>query len=141
MTIVGAILDALTGGFATKVLDFLASRDDARLKSMNDAEKRAFDERQTIRQNSKEIRLATAGFWEMRLLTFLVALPFVIHVNLVGLDTNFRFGWGIPKFPAPFDEWEGAILLSFFGVATLGGVAKAAIASTVLRRIRSPPGN
>lgn len=72
------------------------------------------------RGHAKEIRLATAGFWEMRLLTFAIAFPFVSHLWAVWLDTQFRFGWGIPKFPEPFDEWEGAILLSFFGIYTLG---------------------
>ncbi|KRR22180.1 hypothetical protein CQ13_30075 [Bradyrhizobium retamae] len=63
-----------------------------------------------------ENRRNTAGFWEMRLLTFLIALPFVIHVNLVGLDTNFKMGIGVLKFPPPFNDWEGQILLSFFGL-------------------------
>ena len=72
------------------------------------------------RAHAKEIRMATAGFWEMRLMTFSTAFPFVAHLWAVWLDTQFRFGWGIPKFPAPMDEWQGAILLSFFGIYTLG---------------------
>ena len=72
------------------------------------------------RAHAREIRLATAGFWEMRLLTFAIAFPFVAHLWAVWLDTQFRFGWSIAKFPEPFDEWEGAILLSFFGIYTLG---------------------
>lgn len=76
---------------------------------------------------SKEIRVVTAGFPEMRILTFLIALPFVIHVNLVGADTNFQLGWGIPAFPHPFDEWEGAIILSFFGVQATVTVARGAV--------------
>lgn len=78
-------------------------------------------------------RQATAGFWEMRLMTFLIALPFVIHVNLVGLDTNFKFGWKVNRFPAPFDQWEGAILLSFFGL-TAGVIGIKAIANAFNRR-------
>ena len=81
------------------------------------------------RRNARDIRLATAGFWEMRLLTFLIAAPFIWHLWMVFLDT--AFGWyrlncwfqegvgtvcGVPAFPSPFKEWEGAILLSFFGV-------------------------
>lgn len=72
------------------------------------------------RKRAHELRVATAGFWEMRLLTFAIAFPFVAHLWAVWLDTQFRFAWGIPKFPAPMDEWQGAILLSFFGIYTLG---------------------
>lgn len=63
-----------------------------------------------------EVRLAMAGFWEQRLLTATIGGCFTLHLVLVTLDTCFRFGWGVPKFPKPFDEWEGAILLSFFGL-------------------------
>jgi hypothetical protein len=70
--------------------------------------------------HAKKIRMATAGFWEMRLLTFAIAFPFVSHLWSVWLDTQFRLGWGIPKFPEPMNEWQGAILLSFFGIYTLG---------------------
>lgn len=72
------------------------------------------------RAAAKEIRLATAGFWEMRVITVLIAAPFVLHLNLVALDTAFKLGWRIPAFPAPFDQWQGAILLSFFGVHVIG---------------------
>lgn len=71
-------------------------------------------------QASKEVKLATASFLEMRLLAFFTALPFVVHAGAVGMDTVFRFGWKIPAYPPPFDEWEGAILLGLLGIYTLG---------------------
>ena len=77
-------------------------------------------------------RIATAGFMEMRVLTFFTALPFVIHVNLVGLDTNFGIIGGVSKWPPPFDEYEGKILLSFFGL-TVGVLGIKAIASAFRR--------
>jgi hypothetical protein len=77
-------------------------------------------------------RAATSGFLEMRVMTFLIALPFVMHVNLVGLDTCFKLGWKIPAYPAPFDQWEGSILLSFFGL-TAGIVGIKAIAGAFRR--------
>lgn len=69
-------------------------------------------------------RERSAGFWEMRLLTFMIAAPFVLHAAAVGLDTTLTFvQWNIPAYPPPFDEWEAAILLSFFGInAGLTGV-------------------
>lgn len=77
-----------------------------------------------------ENRRLTAGFMEMRVLTFFIAFPFVLHLNLVGLDTCFKLGWAIPKYPTPFNEWEGTILLSFFGVAA-GTVAVKSAASVL----------
>jgi len=80
------------------------------------------------REAAKEIRLATAGFWEMRLITAIIAGCATAHYVAVTLDTIGKFGWGIPKFPAPFDQYQGTILLSFFGVqaASMGFTAIAA---------------
>lgn len=72
------------------------------------------------RSAAKEVRLATAGFWEMRLITFMIASPFVLHLWAVAMDTVFKLGWRIPAFPFPFNEWQGVILLSFFGVQVFG---------------------
>ena len=86
------------------------------------------------RAHAKEIRLATAGFWEMRILTFAIAFPFVSHLWAVWIDTQFRLGWGIPKFPEPMNEWQGAILLSFFGIYTLGKTVQSVGAAIAMRR-------
>ena len=72
------------------------------------------------RREAAKIRIATSGFWEMRLITFLIAGCFTLHLVLVSLDTCFGFGWKIAAFPSPFDSWEGTILLSFFGVQVAG---------------------
>lgn len=133
MKFLAAILNFLSGGIVERVLDHIAKRDDAKLAAMNDAEKRAFDERESVRQTAKEIRLATASFWEMRLITFLIAATFTLHLVLVGLDTCFGFGWRVPKFPTPFDEWEGIILLSFFGVQVAGNVTRTVAATTIVK--------
>ena len=86
------------------------------------------------RAQAKEIRLATAGFWEMRLLTFAIAFPFVSHLWAVWLDTQFGLGWKVAKFPDPFNEWQGAILLSFFGIYTLGKTVQSVGTAIALRR-------
>jgi hypothetical protein len=86
------------------------------------------------RQRAHELRLATSGFWEMRLLTFAIAFPFVAHLWAVWLDTQFRLGWRIPKFPAPMDEWQGAIMLSFFGIYTLGKTVQSIGAAIAMRK-------
>ena len=80
-----------------------------------------------------EIRKQTAGFWEMRVLTFVIAGCFAFHLLLVTIDTCFKLGWRIPAYPHPFDEWQGTILLSFFGVQVMGqGIS--AIAAAIRKR-------
>lgn len=94
---------------------------------MTSEQQRAHEERLAAQQTAKEVRVATSGNWEMRVLTVAIALPFVAHLWAVGLDTLFQFGWKVPKFPAPFDETGHAVLLSFFGLvgarAVAGGIA------------------
>lgn len=113
---------------------------EASLKAANETERLVADA--TIKdleaqieahRNATQIRRETAGFWEMRLVTFIIAGCFSFHLLLVTLDTCFRLGWKIPAYPAPFDEWQGAILLSFFGVQVVGqGIT--AIASAIRGR-------
>ena len=74
---------------------------------------------------AKEIRLATSGYWEMRLTTFLIAFPFVVHLWMVFIDTLGEYVWTVASFPSPFDEWGGAILLSFFGLYGINKIATA----------------
>jgi hypothetical protein len=81
-----------------------------------------------------QVRLATSGFWEMRLITFLIAVPFVFHLWTVWLDTQFQFGWQINAFPSPFNEWQGAILLSFFGIYAAGKVGIGLVSSLAAKR-------
>jgi hypothetical protein len=83
------------------------------------------------RKAVKEVRLATAGFLEMRVMTVLITLPPVIHLWAVTLDTVFQFGWKIPKLPYPFDENSWAILLSYFGIT-----AGTRIATSIISAIR-----
>lgn len=84
------------------------------------------------RQQVATIRQATAGYWEMRLITFLIAGCFTLHLCAVTFDTLFRAGLAIPKYPAPFDEWEGTILCSFFAVQG-SIVAVRSIAAAIMR--------
>lgn len=124
----GGGLDGLIETYATKK-DSEVERD--RIEA--DVLKARIDAEIEGRRNATEIRKSTAGFWEMRLLSFVIAAPFALHAAVVGLDTTFRIGWAIPAYPPPFDEWEGAILLSFFGVYGLSrGVS--AISAVLGRR-------
>lgn len=82
------------------------------------------------------VRLATSGFIEMRIITFVIAAIFTLHLLLVGLDTMFGWTWDgnpVKAFPHPMNEWEGAILLSFFGL-TAGVIGLKAVAAAIIRR-------
>lgn len=124
------LLNLLTGGLPDKIIGAWRAHERDKLDAMNDVQKREHEAMLQARADAKEVRLATANFWEMRLITFLIAAPFVWHLWLVGFDTMYPQTWNVEAWPKPFDEWEGAIILSFFGIA--GGVgAVRAIAGAV----------
>ncbi len=122
-----AVLGWMTGGGIAAIGEQLRQ---ARLDSLNaqnneqriiaDLRIKELEFQQEAARHALEVRRETAGFWEMRLITFVIAGCFAFHLLLVTLDTCFRLGWGIPAFPSPFDQWQGAILLSFFGVQVVG---------------------
>lgn len=139
---IGGILRALgrwlTGNGLSRLVDAYAAKKDSALERDRleaDVIKARIEAEVEGRRNATEIRKGTAGFWEMRLISFVIAAPFALHAAAVGLDTTFGLGWQIAAYPPPFDEWEGAILLSFFGVY---GVTRgaAAIAAAMLGRRR-----
>jgi hypothetical protein len=137
----GWLLKLLTGPLVDRVLGHLerqatneTEREKVRTLAAIEQIKLQLADRADARRAMNEVRLATAGFWEMRLLTFLIAMPFVWHLWLVALDTCWPQPWNVLSFPAPFDEWEGAILLSFFGVAVAGAGLKSIAGAIALNK-------
>lgn len=144
----GAIF-AFVLSLISPVSKLLGKIEDARIAEIN-----AVTERQRIAAQNQQamlaailqVRLATASFGEMRVLTFMIAFPMALHVFLIGIGTCIAAptGWGwlawslhIPPFPAPFVEWEGIIILSFFGVQ--GGVkGVSAIAAAIASKHTTP---
>lgn len=125
MTWITTILGWLTGDALKVFAEIYAKNKDSKVESERIEAEWAKAKLDAMLQ----VRLATAGFWEMRLITALIAGCFTLHLVLVTLDTCFQFSWSIPAFPQPFAEWEGAILLSFFGlqagVTSIRGIAGA----------------
>ena len=66
------------------------------------------------RKLQKELREIEAGWWVTRWISPFIVYPLAIHLNAVIIDSIFRFSWDVAKLPSPIDEWQGAILLSFF---------------------------
>jgi hypothetical protein len=112
-----------SGGFTTlsNIYNRYKDSDDAKERQHAEWAKAQLD---AMSQNRNQ----TSGFWEMRLLTFIIGGCFTLHLLAVTLDTIFALGWRIAKYPAPFDQYEGSILLSFFGlmagVTTVSAVAR-----------------
>lgn len=121
MFIVKLLWSWFTGGGIKALTDIVTRYQDSQIES----EKRKYEWAKAQLDALTQVRLASIGFWEQRLLAFLIAFPFVFHLWSVWLDTQFKLNWKIDAFPTPFNEWQGAILLSFFGisVAAIGGVA------------------
>ncbi len=125
----GDLASALTRAYELKLK---ADTDQGRLVA--DAAIADINRQLDAARSAREIRLASAGFLEMRVITFVIAACFTLHLLFVTLDTCFSLGWRIPKFPAPFDEWQGAILLSFFGIQAVGNGISAIAAAIRGRR-------
>jgi hypothetical protein len=115
-----AVLRALLSpilGTVEKIYDRKLTAETESKKLAADLAVKQMEGDQAARLNAKEIRLATAGFWEMRLLTFVIAAPLALHQALVVYDTmNTSVNLAIPALPAPFNKYQGTILLSFFGL-------------------------
>lgn len=135
-----ALIKWLFGWVTTDLAKALTNAYDMKLKAetqekalIADAAIADINRQITALQSAKEIRQATAAFWEMRIITAIIAGCFAMHLLFVTLDTCFQLGWRIPKYPPPFDEWQGAILLSFFGVQ-VAGQGMVAIAAAIRGR-------
>lgn len=130
--LIGLFFNFISGGLVDKIFSFLGDREKRKYDAMNDQQKLEYEDKKDARATALAVRDATATFWEMRLITFLIAFIFTLHVVLVGLDTCFTFGWRIPKWPAPMDDWEAAIILSFFGVSVIGSAIRSNAAKSVI---------
>ncbi|MCV0396973.1 MAG: hypothetical protein K5872_08805 [Rhizobiaceae bacterium] len=126
----------ITGDVASALTKAYVAAKEAKTESERiaaDVEIKRLEDLQAARKNANEVRLATANFIEMRVITALIAFPFVAHLWGVWLDTQFGFSWSVSAFPPPFNEWQGAILLSFFGLSAGVGAIRAVAGAFALR--------
>ena len=123
----GGILQALTGQLQQAWATYEAGQT-AEARAAAQVEVQRIQGLIDAQQQAAHIRLATVGQWEMRLLVFLAALGPVVHYLAVCVVSTWpaRFpGWVVLALPAPMDQWEGSIILSFFGLSVVGSIAKA----------------
>jgi hypothetical protein len=135
------ILDWLAGGILGQITGPLLKAYEAKLQADGDTNKLIASERHRLleleaesRRQATSIRLATASYWEQRVISVLLVLPFLIHVLLIGIDTNWPQPWNVEKFPEPFNEWEGVIILSYFGVQVAGSGIRALAGAIAYRK-------
>lgn len=131
--VITLILNALTGGLL-KAWETKVKADGEANKLVADAAIADIKRQIEANREAAQIRRETAGFWEMRVATAVIAWPLSLHFALITYDTiRTDVHLGIPPLPKPMDEWEAAIILSFFGVQA-GTKAVQIIASAIRGR-------
>lgn len=62
------------------------------------------------------------GWWVTALEKPLLFYLCLLHFGAVMLDSTFKFHWGIPKLPPPYDNYEGLVLMSDVIVISTGAL-------------------
>jgi hypothetical protein len=117
---IGSLVEKIVAGIAAPLLGYLGKRQEVQLDGFRnatgfdlDAYKAALD----AQIETSRIRAAANAWIGARIITMVAGLPAAVHFGAVMLDSTFRFGWGVAKVPAPYDQYEWAIVQSFFVVA------------------------
>lgn len=129
----------LLGGFGDfmqtykdiKVAEMKQSAD--KVKVVKELELARFEKEEQARQTAKDIRLATKDHWEIRFAIGIVVIPTSLHYAFTVLDSIYHFGWEVAPLPAPMDEWQATIILSYFGYGTFRHGANV-LAARLLRK-------
>ena len=121
-----SIISGLLGGIGSGILApilgyFTTARNDdlAGFQSGVTADKDVAIATINARIQIAQLQASTNLWWGARLIILFVAGCCAAHFGAVMLDTTPLFGhivgsWSVPKLPAPYDQYESEILLSFF---------------------------
>lgn len=88
-------------------------------------------QKQLASVEAAELRKSMKGFLELRIMTVFIALPFAMHSFAVNMDSIFLFDWNVAQLPEPYSEYQGTILLWFFGLQ-----ASQSLASTIAAALK-----
>lgn len=113
------VLRFLTSGVLDKLLDYYTQRADRNAQVAQELIKAEIE----TRKAQKEIIVNESGWAVSRWMRPFVFYPLALHLNLVIFDSIFGFDWSIDRLPSPMDQWQGAIILSFFLVKPIEGLA------------------
>jgi hypothetical protein len=128
--LVGGGLRALTGELM-RARNEMASAATAQARAAAEVRVKEIEADLAHRRAIAEVRTATSGQWEMRVLVLVAGLPPALHFGAVCLDSalpDLFPGWTVHALPTPMNEWQGAIILSLFGLSAVK------IAAATLRR-------
>lgn len=113
------LLKWLTSGFLDRLLDYYTKKADRNAQVATELIKAEIE----TRRAQKEILVNESGWAVSRWMRPFVFYPLALHLNLVILDSIFSFSWNVERLPSPMDQWQGAIILSFFLVKPIEGLA------------------
>ncbi len=126
--LLGSMLGGLGSAVLQPVLGFLASRAAVEVDGFKTAaglDTDAYKAALAAQVELARLRAAASGWWGARLIVMVAGGSAALHFAAVMLDSTFRFGWGVPKVPPPYDGYEWAIVQSFFLLAPAMPVASA----------------
>lgn len=119
--IIGGLTRLLGGGLA----DQLRRAYEARLNATNDADRLAAESTIRSLEIARDNRLATTDNPGVRWAIGIVALAMCGHAAAVALVSAFpSLGWTVQAMPPVYAEMQQSIILSMFGLAGVGVVAR-----------------
>lgn len=115
----------LIPGLAEKFLDWQIKRANIDLEGFKTAagfDTEAYKAWLSAVTEANNAKLAANAWWGAKLIILTAGWPCAIHLAAVILDSLPFWGhpvgsWGVPRPPAPYDQYERDIVLSFFIVA------------------------
>lgn len=135
------ILTSLFTGGIGKVADTYRDIKIAKVKEstqinnvVKELELKRLENEKAAHEAAKEIRIAMKDHWEIRLAVGLVAIPTSFHYACIVIDKTYNMGWQIQQLPEPLNEWQGTIILSYFGLVSVRHGINAVAASLLKRK-------
>lgn len=116
-TVLLSAINFLSGGafdkIVTAVVGIVNKKTEAQIVAMGVGKDALASALQANIELNKQ-KIEQTGWWGAKLIILIAGVPSAVHFGAVMLDSTFRFGWGIPKVPPPYDSYEWAIVQSFF---------------------------
>lgn len=75
-------------------------------------------------QASTQASIADKGWWLTAAMKPVAFYTFMLHTGAIVLDSTFKFGWGIPKLPSPYDAMETNVIYLCIGIAGAFGLSR-----------------
>ncbi len=128
------VFQTIFGQSVTTLSREIASVKKKEIEAKNDERRLVYQERLAILEaqksemvNASKHQQTMIDNWEIRLLIFIIAGVCVLHMVMVVLDSTYNFEMVVNKLPEPYEEYQGKIILSFFGLSAFRTGIKAFI--------------